>query len=72
VQVLGGAKSMADLGRDFGGTLTEFEVSWLMSKEYAHTAADVVWRRTKLGLRMTKEQIAALEAHMGAHAQAAE
>jgi glycerol-3-phosphate dehydrogenase len=72
VQVLGMAKSMADLGRDFGGTLTEAEVRWLVKREYAHTAADVVWRRSKLGLRMTKEQIAALEAHMGAHAQAAE
>jgi glycerol-3-phosphate dehydrogenase len=72
VQVLGGAKAMADLGHDFGGTLTEAEVRWLMAKEYAHTAADVVWRRTKLGLRMTKEQIAALDAHMGAQRQAAE
>jgi glycerol-3-phosphate dehydrogenase len=72
VLVLGAAKSMTDLGRDFGGTLTETEVRWLVTKEYAHTAADVVWRRSKLGLRMTKEQIAALETHMGNIAQAAE
>ena len=71
-QVLGDAKSMADLGSDFGGTVTESEVRWLMEREYAHTAADVVWRRSKLGLRMTKEQIAALDAHMGTMAQAAE
>jgi glycerol-3-phosphate dehydrogenase len=71
-EVLGDAKTMADLGRDFGGTLTEAEVNWLMTREYAHAAADVVWRRTKLGLRMTKDQIAALDAFMGQQAQAAE
>ncbi len=72
VQVLGDAKALADLGRDFGGTLTEAEVSWLMTREYAHRAADVVWRRTKLGLRMTQDEIAALDAFMGQQAQAAE
>ena len=63
-QVLAKAKSMADLGRDFGGTLTEAEVNWLMTREYARHAADIVWRRSKLGLRMTKDQIAALEVWM--------
>lgn len=62
--LLHGAQSAADLGRDFGGTLTEAEVRWLMEHEFARAAADIVWRRTKLGLRMTKEQIAALDAFM--------
>jgi glycerol-3-phosphate dehydrogenase len=62
--VLGEARTPADLGRDFGATLTEAEVRWLMTHEFARAAADVVWRRTKLGLRMTKEQIAALDAFM--------
>lgn len=62
--VLGGATQAGDLGRDFGATLTEAEVRWLMDREFARKAADVVWRRTKLGLRMTADQIAALEAHM--------
>ena len=66
--VLGKATSLDGLGRDFGGTLTEAEVNWLMSREYARHAADVVWRRTKLGLRMTAAQIAALEAFMADHA----
>jgi glycerol-3-phosphate dehydrogenase len=70
--VLGNAATMADLGRDFGATLTEAEVRWLMTHEYALAAADVVWRRTKLGLRMTKDEIAALDAYMGQRAQAAE
>lgn len=52
---------MADLGRDFGATLTEAEVDWLMQKEFARVADDVVWRRSKVGLRMTKVQIAHLD-----------
>ncbi|MGV1956854.1 glycerol-3-phosphate dehydrogenase [Agrobacterium sp. 22-214-1] len=64
--VLGAAKSRVDLGRDFGGSLTEAEVNFLMDREYARTAADVVWRRTKSGLRMTAEEIEALESWMRA------
>jgi len=62
--VLGSAKAAADLGRDFGATLTEAEVRWLMAQEFAMRADDIVWRRTKLGLRLTADQIAALDAFM--------
>ena len=62
--VLGDAKTAADLGRDFGAGLTEAELRWLMDKEYAKTADDVVWRRTKLGLRLSADQIAALDTWM--------
>jgi glycerol-3-phosphate dehydrogenase len=55
------------MGRDFGATLTEREVCWLMRQEYARTAEDIVWRRSKLGLRMDKDQIAALDGWMRAH-----
>jgi glycerol-3-phosphate dehydrogenase len=65
-QVLGTAQTAADLGRDFGATLTEAEVRWLMAREYARTAADIVWRRSKLGLRMTAAQIDALQSFMDA------
>lgn len=60
-KLLGTAKSMADLGRDFGATLTESEVRYLISHEWACTAADIVWRRSKLGLRMSASDIAALD-----------
>ncbi len=63
-QVLGGAKTATDLGRDFGATLTQAEVRWLMAHEFARAAADVVWRRTKLGLRLSGDQIAALDGFM--------
>ena len=62
--ILGHTKSAADLGTDFGATLTEREVVWLMEHEYARRAEDVVWRRNKLGLRLTKEQIAGLDQWM--------
>ena len=64
--ILTGAQTAADLGRDFGATLTEAELRWLMTHEYARTAQDVVWRRSKLGLRLTAEQVAAIDAFMAA------
>jgi len=69
-QVLDGAKTVADLGRAFGATLSEREIVWLMDREYARTAADVVWRRSKRGLRMSSDEIAALEAWMAARLDA--
>lgn len=62
--VLGDAQNAKDLGEAFGATLTEREVIWLMEREFARTAEDVVWRRNKLGLRLTSEQIARLEEWM--------
>lgn len=64
--VLGDAANLKDLGEDFGATLTEREIIWLMDREFARTAEDAVWRRSKLGLRMTAAQIARLEAFMAA------
>jgi glycerol-3-phosphate dehydrogenase len=66
-KLLGSAKSMADLGQSFGATLTESEVRYLMSTEWAVTAEDVVWRRSKLGLRLSAGEITALDEWMAAH-----
>ncbi len=63
-QILAGAKASSDLGADFGATLTGAEVRWQMEHEFARQAADVVWRRTRLGLKMTEAQIADLDAWM--------
>ncbi len=60
------AKTAEDLGTDFGATLTEAEVAFLMEHEYARTAEDIVWRRSKLGLRLSPEQIAAIDGYMNA------
>ncbi|TPE49583.1 glycerol-3-phosphate dehydrogenase [Amaricoccus solimangrovi] len=63
--VLGPAATAADLGRDFGATLTEAEVRWLVTREFARDAEDILWRRSKLGLRMTPEQAAELDGFVG-------
>ena len=65
--MLGNAKSIADLGQAFGATLTESEVRYLMSNEWACTAEDIVWRRSKLGLRLSAGEIAALDDWIAAH-----
>lgn len=69
--VLNGAKSSNDLGVAFGATLTEAEVIWLMDKEFARRAEDIVWRRNKLGLRLTDAQIETLDQFMKKRANAA-
>ena len=63
-EILGSAKEPAHLGRDFGATLTEAEVGYLMDSEWARTAADVAWRRTKLGLRLSTAELEALDLAM--------
>ena len=65
--VLGDAKTAADMGERFGSTLTAREVTWLMTREFARFAEDVVWRRNKLGLRLTAGQIMALDVWMQAN-----
>lgn len=55
-QMLGDAKQPEDLGRDFGATLTETEVQFLMDNEWAKDAQDILWRRSKIGLHMTQQQ----------------
>jgi glycerol-3-phosphate dehydrogenase len=65
-KLLGNAKSESDLGISFGATLTESEVKYLMAEEWARTAEDVVWRRSKLGLRLEAAEVTALEQWMAA------
>ena len=54
----------ADLGICFGADLTAAEVRYLMTKEWAQTADDVLWRRSKLGLHLSDAQRAALDRFM--------
>ncbi|WP_343313395.1 glycerol-3-phosphate dehydrogenase [Brucella sp. BE17] len=63
-RVLGQAASLEALGRHFGADLYEAEVRYLMAHEWARSADDILWRRTKLGLRFDGEQTAALKAFM--------
>ena len=63
--VLGEAKSITDLGRHFGAGLTEREIAFLRDEEWARTAEDVLWRRTKCGLHMDEAQRRAVLEHLG-------
>ncbi|PZQ17136.1 MAG: glycerol-3-phosphate dehydrogenase [Ancylobacter novellus] len=54
--LLEGASDARSLGYVFGADLTEREVRYLIAKEWAETAEDVLWRRTKLGLRFTTQE----------------
>lgn len=63
-EVLGSAADTAGLGTHFGAGLYEREVEWLMAHEWARTADDVLWRRTKLGLRLDKAAATALDEWM--------
>lgn len=65
--ILAETATREDLGEFFGSGLSEREVVWLMEKEFARTAEDVVWRRNKLGLRMSSKEISRLDAYMAAH-----
>ena len=65
-EIVKDATCAADLGQNFGATLTEAEIRWLMDREWARTAEDVLWRRSKLGLRLSAEEAAALDEWMEA------
>jgi glycerol-3-phosphate dehydrogenase len=58
--VLNTATQMNDLGDSLGADLTAAEVRYLMVKEWAETTDDVLWRRSKLGLRFSAAERAAL------------
>ncbi|WP_106478300.1 glycerol-3-phosphate dehydrogenase [Phytohalomonas tamaricis] len=53
---LEGTTSADDLGEDFGAGLTQAEVDYLVSNEWAHDVQDILWRRTKMDLRLNSEQ----------------
>jgi glycerol-3-phosphate dehydrogenase len=58
------AQSMADLGRDFGAGLTAAEIDYLVDQEWARTAEDILWRRTKLGLHGVADAAAEIDAYL--------
>lgn len=63
---LGDAKRWEDLGSSFGAGLSEAEVDYLCREEWARTAEDVLWRRTKLGLRLSAAEQGALAEFLAA------
>jgi glycerol-3-phosphate dehydrogenase len=65
-RLLQGCASMADLGRDYGAGLHQREVAYLRAEEWAETAEDILWRRSKLGLHVPEGTAAAIDEGEGA------
>jgi glycerol-3-phosphate dehydrogenase len=65
-RILDDVDGLSDMGRHFGADLYEAEVRYLVTHEWARTADDILWRRTKLGLSLTPDEQAALAAWLEA------
>ena len=63
-KIFAGCDTLADCGADFGHGLTGREVDFLVRQEWATTAEDILWRRTKLGLRLSPQQVARLSDYL--------
>ncbi|MDM0013051.1 glycerol-3-phosphate dehydrogenase [Variovorax sp. J22P168] len=71
-ELLGDAGSMADLGPAVAPDLHERELHYLRDQEWACSGDDVLWRRSKLGLRLTPQQREQVDAWMQRHARSEE
>jgi len=68
---VGDARTIEDLGRDFGAGLTEAEVNYLIREEWARSAEDILWRRSKLGLLVKPSVSKTLDAYLAERLAAA-
>ena len=64
--VLGDAKDITDLGTDFGHSVTAAELDWAKANEWVMTGDDFLWRRTRLGLVMSKAEAVAIDSYIQA------
>ena len=62
--LLGDAKGAADLGTDFGHSITATELDWVRDHEWVMTGDDFLWRRTRLGLVTGADEAAAIDRHI--------
>ena len=63
---LSNASALADLGTDFGHGLYAVEVDYLVDHEWAQSAEDILWRRSKLGLRFAEVETRKLQDYVNA------
>jgi len=66
---LNGANSLNDLGKYFGSDLYQKEVDFLVDTEWATSTDDIIWRRTKLGLRLSAKDVENLENYLNSSEQ---
>ncbi|HMP47018.1 MAG TPA: glycerol-3-phosphate dehydrogenase C-terminal domain-containing protein, partial [Sphingopyxis sp.] len=65
---LGEAQGWDDLGGEIAHGLSVAEVRWMVAREWARTTDDILWRRSKLGLRFTPDEVDRLARRMEAPA----
>ena len=65
---MGYAVACQHVGEHFGAGLTASEIDYLMQREWATTAEDILFRRTKAGVRMTDSERAAVDGYLKARA----
>lgn len=63
-KLIGNACSMKDMGHDFGGGLTSAEIDYLTDHEWARSAEDILFRRTKLGLHIPENAILPIDEYI--------
>ncbi len=63
-ELLADIECMADLGQHFGEDCYQHEVDYLCRHEWARSADDIIWRRTKLGLKLSEQQIQTLQQYV--------
>ncbi|MFT2112144.1 glycerol-3-phosphate dehydrogenase [Marinomonas sp. 2405UD68-3] len=63
---LAGKSNIEELGQHFGQQLYQAEVDYLVAHEWAYSAEDILWRRSKLGIEFTEEEVSALEKYLAA------
>ena len=68
--LIDGRKGLAEMGEQFAPGFYAAEVDYLVAHEWAVSAEDILWRRTRLGLRMPAQAVARLEAALRARRQA--
>ncbi|WOJ88769.1 glycerol-3-phosphate dehydrogenase [Methylocapsa polymorpha] len=69
-KILRGARSAKDLGEDFGAGLSRAEIDYLIDQEWALSAEDILWRRSKLGLSLSPAEAARVETYVAERAKA--
>src|SRR5699024_8933980 len=62
--IIGKANTVEDMGTHFGADLYQAEVDYLIENEWARTTEDIIWRRSKLGLRMTEAETRTLTTYL--------
>ena len=63
-KIIGTAEKPHQLGRDFGNGLYQAEIDYLVNHEWARTAEDILFRRTKLGLYFDEHMTNELDAYL--------